>query len=101
MIVILEEGYQPHPRCPNCVIFSPCSALNKCHSATTLCTRGVSHNHRQLAEEEAWEGGEIKFWAYGHPLETVTSFRYLVQTRKAMDNYWPVVLGNLRKARWA
>ena len=38
------------------------------------------------------------FIAYGRPLDTVTSFRYLVRVISAADENWPAVIENLAKA---
>ena len=37
------------------------------------------------------------FQAYGRPIETVTSFKCLVQVMTASDDNFPVVVGNLQK----
>ena len=39
------------------------------------------------------------FSTYGHPLEMVTSFKYLGHVILAVDNNWPVVVKNLSRAR--
>ena len=39
------------------------------------------------------------FSAYGHPLEMVTSFRYLGRVILAADNYWLAAVQNLAKVR--
>ena len=46
---------------------------------------------------------ERAFQAYGRPLNLVTSFKYLVWILTALENDWPVVVGNLRNSRkkWA
>ena len=43
------------------------------------------------------------FQAYGRPLETVLSFKYLGLPLTATDNYWTEIITNLQKARniWA
>ena len=43
------------------------------------------------------------FQAYGRPLETVLSFKYLGCPLIATDNDWPEIITNLQKARniWA
>ena len=43
-------------------------------------------------EEEAWEGVEAAFTAYGIPLAPVTSFRYLGIVLLLDGNYWPAVV---------
>ena len=39
------------------------------------------------------------FHAYGKQMEAVSEFRYLRRILKAMDDDWPAVAGNIRKAR--
>ena len=41
--------------------------------------------------------------AYGSPLETIPSFKYLVRILLESDDEWPAVVHNLRKVRkkWA
>ena len=43
------------------------------------------------------------FQDYSRPIKTVTSFKYLGRIITASDNYYPEVVGNLRKAQdiWA
>ena len=43
------------------------------------------------------------FQAYGRPLETVLSFKYLGRPLTATDKDWPEIITNLQKARniWA
>ena len=42
---------------------------------------------------------ERAFEAYGKPLETVSTFKYLVRVMAAGYDDWPAVAGNLVKAR--
>ena len=50
-----------------------------------------------------WKSVESAFQAYGIPLETVTSFKYLGRVLIAADDNWPAVVGNLKKPQktWA
>ena len=45
----------------------------------------------------------MAFQAYERPLVAVVEFNYIGRLMIALDDYWPVVVGNLRKAwkRWA
>ena len=52
----------------------------------------------RLVEEELRESSERAFQAYGEPLETLMSFKYLGRLLTEGDKYWPAVSGNLRKA---
>ena len=78
-------------------MLAPWSALNRRHLATALCAKGVERKRRRLSEEDQRESTERAFQAYGQPLETVTSFKYLRRVMNAGDNYRPVVVGNLGK----
>ena len=40
MVVILEEGSHPLPRCPKFDMFVICRALNGRHHANEMCARG-------------------------------------------------------------
>ena len=103
MIMIMEEGNQPRPCCPDCNMFVPWVVINRRHPTTTLCVRGAEQKHQRLAEEESRERSSIAFRAYGQPLAMVTSFRYLGRTLTAMGDDWTGVVGNLWKERrtWA
>ena len=46
-----------------------------------------------------WENLERAFHAYGKPMEEVSEFCYLGRLLTATDDDWPVVAGNIRKAR--
>ena len=52
-----------------------------------------------MAEKEAREGAAVAFKAYIQILEMVSSLRYLGQTFLEVDNDFPEVFVNLRKAR--
>ena len=52
-----------------------------------------------MAEAELRDSMERAFEAYGKPLETVSTFKYLGRVMRAGDDDWPSVAGNLVKAR--
>ena len=52
-----------------------------------------------LVDEEAQSGAVMEFQVYGYPLETVTSFKYLVHLITAIYDYFPEVIVNLQKER--
>ena len=52
-----------------------------------------------MEETETRENSERAFHAYGKPMEAVLEFRYLGRLLTAMDDDWPAVAGNIRKAR--
>ena len=41
IVIILEEGNLPHPRCSQCNMLVPWRALNGSHHATAMCKKGV------------------------------------------------------------
>ena len=61
IIVILEEGNKPHPRCPKCYMSFPQEALNQTHLTSVMCWRGTDRKRQRLVVEETeelmvWEG---------------------------------------------
>ena len=56
----------------------PWDSLNRIRRRTTQCTRGAEWKRRKLAGEEVREVTAMAFSAYGHPLEMLNSFKYLV-----------------------
>ena len=98
-VVILEDGNLPHPRCPQCDILVPWHALNRMQLDAVQCARGAEQSIRPLSEEELKEISKRGFQAYGEPLEILTELRYLERLVTAGDDDWPVVVGNLQKAR--
>ena len=52
-----------------------------------------------MAEAELRDSIERAVEAYGKPLETVSTFKYLGRVMTAVDDYCPEVEGNLVKAR--
>ena len=77
----------------------PCHALNGRHLVTSQCTKVAERKCRRLSEEELRESSQRAFQAYGEPLETVTSFKYIGRVLTAGDDDCPAVAGNLRNAR--
>ena len=68
-----------------------------------ICSKGLDRKRRRMVAEEARAGMETSFRAYGHPFKNVVAFKYLVRTPTATDEYWMMVVANLRKSRkkWA
>ena len=77
----------------------PRRALNGCHPGTAQCEKGAERKRRRLAETEMRDNSEQAFEAYGAPIESVMEFRYLGRILMETDDNWPVVVGNLRKAK--
>ena len=76
----------------------PRRTLKERHPAIAQCARGGEQKRRRLAETELRESTERAFKAYGRPLYTFTSFKYLGQALKEADKNWPLVVGYPRKA---
>ena len=102
-IVIMEEGNRPYPMCPQCDMFVSRKALKSRQMTTASCQRSAERKRRSLMEEEVRAVAETVFTSDEIPLFQVTSFKYLGQILMEVDNNWPVVVSNLRKARrnWA
>ena len=77
IVVMLEKGNFPHPRCARCDMQVPWKALNGCHLGTAQCAKGAERKRRQLAETKTRENSERAFKAYGEPMDAVSEFRYL------------------------
>ena len=99
IVIILEEGKPPHPRCPRCDMLVTWRTLNGRHHATAQCKKGAERKRRRIAEAELRDSTERAFEAYGNPLETVLKFKYLGQVITEGHEDWPEVAGNLLKAR--
>ena len=98
-IVILEEGNHPYPRCRKCNMFVSQRSLNIWHPYMDLCCweRTGSANNWQ---NRKWEQGEeTVLTAYGIPLATVTSFKYLERILSESNYDWTAAVRNLRQAR--
>ena len=76
-IVILEEGNQPQPRCPQCDMFVTQKALDQAHPDTAMCWRGPRSKWWKLVAADTKEQIRKVFLAYGTLLKEVTSFKYL------------------------
>ena len=97
-VVILEECNLPQPRCPLCDMLVPCRDMNGIYRGTAQFKKGTERKRRRLEVEEEREVTSRAVSTYGHPLEMVTSFKYLGKVISAADNYWPEVVRNLTKA---
>ena len=95
IVIILEEGNLPHPRCPRCEMFVPWWALNGRHKNTEVCRSGADKKRRRLAEAEVRDSVEMAFEVYGEQLQTVPRFKYLGRILTEGDEDWPMVAGNL------
>ena len=99
IIIILEEGNLPHPRCSRCDMLVPWRSVNGRHKNTAMCRSGAERKRRQLAETEIRESTEMAFEVYTKQLQKVPSFKYLGRILTAGDDDFPAVAGNLGKAR--
>ena len=99
IVIILEEGNLPHPRCTNCDMFVPWRSLNGRHKSTEMCRGGTDKKRRRLAEAEVRDSTEMAFEVYGKQIQTVPRFKYLGRILTERDDDWSTVAGNLAKAR--
>ena len=101
--MILEEVNIPYPRCPKCNKFVLQQALNGWYHSIDLCHQVEERKCHQLAEDEARAGAATVLTAYGLPINPVSFFKYIGIILSSLDDYWPVVVRNLRRARkrWA
>ena len=99
VVIILEEGNLPHPRCSRCDMLVLWRSLNGRHKSTETCRSGVERKRRRLADIEIQESTEMAFEVYGKQLQTVPSFKCLGRILPAGDDDWTEVVGNLGKAR--
>jgi hypothetical protein len=79
-LVIREEGSVPLPKCENCGMHVPRSALHSSRPTTAWCCQG-------------------HFLVGGAPLESVSVFQYLGRPLSSTDDDWPAIYKNLFKAR--
>ena len=94
-VIIMEEGTLPHPQCPRCNMLMTWRALN---FSTAQCAKEEDRKRQRMAEEEIQESEDRAFQAYGRPLMTITSFKYLGWLLTAADDNWPALVGGLIKA---
>ena len=99
VVIILEEGNLPHPRCPRCDMLVPWRSLNGRHKSTAMCRSGAERKRWQLAETEVQESTEMAFEVYGDQLKTVPRFKHLGRILTEGGNDWTAVEVNLGKAR--
>ena len=95
IIIILEEGKLPHPRCSNCDMCVPWRALNVRHKSTEMCRSGADRKRRRLAEAEFRDSTEMAFEVYGQQIQSVPRLKYLGRVLTEGDDDWPAVVGNL------
>ena len=48
----LDEGYQPHPQCPQCDMFVLQEALNRANLTSMMCWIGTESKIQRLVAEE-------------------------------------------------
>ena len=69
IVIILEEGNLPHPRCTNCDMLVPWRALNGRHNSTEMCRGGADKKRQRLAEAEVRDSAEMAFEVYGKQIQ--------------------------------
>ena len=92
--MILEEVNLPYPWFPKCGIFVLHKALIDWHLTKPFSRRGEESKQQHLEEDEAQVEIDMSITAYGIPLDTVTSFKYLGILLSLADNTWPLVVHN-------
>ena len=75
------------------------SLQKRMHRRTAQCRNGAEKKRRRLATGGDRSVTSRAFSAYGHPLEMVTSFRYLKQVISEADDNWLAVVSNLSWVR--
>ena len=95
----LEEFNLPHPCCLHYDILLPSEALNERHINNAQCAKGEERKRCWLVAEYMREITSRALQAYGRPLESVTSFKYLGRIMTSPFGDWPEVVGNLHKSR--
>ena len=63
----------------------PSRALNGQHLATAQCAKEAERKRKRILKEDMQGSVDRDFQAYGRPLETVTSFKYLGWVLQAGD----------------
>ena len=63
------------------------------------CTWVSEQKRLQLSAEEEREVTTMYFSVYGHPLEMVTSFKYLGRVISSTENDWMKIVRNLARAK--
>ena len=86
IVVILEEGNLPLPRCPRCDLQVSRKALNGRHLETNKCRTGAEIKLRRLVAAEGEAATERAFHAYGKTMQSVTEFRYLGRILTSTDD---------------
>ena len=73
--------------------------FNGQHTTIFQCAKGVERKRRRMEAEEMQESVVRSFQSYGRLLETVTSFKYLVQVLTDSNENWTAVVSILRKVQ--
>ena len=55
VVIILEEGNLPQPRCPRCDMQVSWRSLNRKHKSTAMCRSELERKRRRLSETEIRE----------------------------------------------
>ena len=98
-LCILKEGRYTLPKCEQCGMHIPFSALNGHHQNSKLCHEGTDHRRQREAVADACQALEVPFRAKGDQLKWVTTFKYLGRPLAMTDDDWPAIYRNLSRAR--
>ena len=61
IVIILEEGNLPHPRCSRCDMLVLWRVLNRRHHDTAMCRKGAEQKQRRMKETELRKSTERAF----------------------------------------
>ena len=86
-----------------CGLQTSYSSLNNAHYRSDACRRGAERVRQREAIVESRIARETVFTVQGVTLDSVLEFRYLGRPISFLDDDWPAVYRNLKKARqrWA
>jgi hypothetical protein len=103
IIIIVEEGPRPLPRCARCDMFVPPFALRGSHPNSRRCAAGALRKQKRELEVTNLRARNQRFQVLGANIDSVDVFRYLGRPMSADDSDWPAVQYNITKARarWA
>ena len=97
-VIITSEGQAPLPRCGQCPMFVHHTDR---HVGSVFCRRQAKAVAQRAAREVSRQAQEQRFYAYGAPLESVESFKYLGRILSNDDNDALAISTNVKLARKA
>ena len=95
----LGGGKLPSPKVPTMRHAGAIKGITRQVPFHRTVKKGNERKRRWMADAELRDSTEMDFEAYGKPLETVSTFKYLGRVMTAGDDDWTEVAGNLLKVR--